>query len=137
MRMRRVVLGFVLLLALALPALTEDKSKDVPPAGVAASQISWKKTVIDTKFRSEGVAIADVNKDGKMDILTGEWWFEAPDWKPHAIRPAKEDYTEGEKNVYSKSFCCWTEDLNGDGYPDLIVIRFPGQPCYWYENPKG
>src|SRR5258708_34716972 len=103
MRMRRVLLGFVLLLALALPAVTQDKAKGAPPAGVAASQISWKKTVIDTKFRSEGVAIADVNKDGKMDILTGEWWFEAPDWKAHAIRKAKEDYTEGEKNVYSKS----------------------------------
>src|SRR5262249_48187744 len=32
---------------------------------------------------------------------------------------------------------CWAEDLNGDGWPDVIVIGFPGAPCYWYENPKG
>ncbi len=113
----------------ALPAGAEDKP--------APSPITWKKTVVDTKFRSEGVAIADVNKDGKMDVLTGEWWFEAPDWKPHAIRPAKEDYRKGNENVYSQSFCCWVDDYNGDGWPDLLVIRFPGEPCYWYENPQG
>jgi len=34
----------------------------------------WKKTVIDKVFRSEGVAVADVNRDGKMDIINGEAW---------------------------------------------------------------
>src|SRR5262249_9698501 len=38
---------------------------------------------------------------------------------------------------YSHSFACWAEDINKDGWPDLIVIDFPGQPCHWYENPKG
>lgn len=128
----RLWFGLLLLPALVLPVLPAvalDKPSPTP--------VGWKKTVIDTKFRSEGVAIADVNKDGKTDILTGEWWFEAPDWKPHAIRKAPEDYTRGDQNVYSQSFCCWTEDYNGDGWTDLLVIRFPGQPCYWYENPRG
>src|SRR5262245_29659249 len=52
----------------------------------APTNVTWKKTVIDKRFVSEGVTIADVNKDGKMDILTGEFWYEAPDWKPHRIR---------------------------------------------------
>src|SRR5438270_2458586 len=95
----------------------------MPAADTALPSITWKKIVVDKKFRSEGVAIADVNKDGKMDVLTGEWWFEAPDWKPHAIRKnAKEDYTEGDKNVYCNSFCCWVEDFKGDGWPDLLVV---------------
>jgi hypothetical protein len=97
--------------------------------------ITWKKTVIDPRFRSEGVAVADVNKDGKMDILNGEYWYEAPNWTPHEIQPPK-DFGTGEHN-YSRSFFCWPVDLNGDGYLDLIVIDFPGQPCYWFENPKG
>ena len=54
-----------------------------------ADKITWKKTVLDKKFRSEGVAIADVNKDGKMDVLNGEVWYEAPDWKPIASAPAR------------------------------------------------
>jgi hypothetical protein len=102
----------------------------------AATEITWKKIVLDKAFRSECAAIADVNQDGKLDILTGEVWYEAPDWKMHEIQPTR-DYTEGDKNVYSHSFACWAEDLNHDGWPDLIVIDFPGQPCYWLENPKG
>ena len=48
------------------------------PVGANAADITWKKTVVDKAFRSEGVAVADVNRDVKMDILTGEVWYEAP-----------------------------------------------------------
>jgi hypothetical protein len=100
-----------------------------------AGGISWKKTVIDRAFRSEGVTVADVNRDGKLDILNGEMWYEAPDWKPHPIRKLG-DYGDG-LHGYSNSFACWADDINGDGYVDLIVIGFPGAPCHWFENPKG
>jgi 6-phosphogluconolactonase (cycloisomerase 2 family) len=103
--------------------------------GLAEPKISWKKTVLDTKFRSEGVAIADVNKDGRIDVLNGEYWYEAPDWKPHEMQPFK-DHSTGMGN-YSRVFAAWADDYNGDGYPDLLVIDFPGAPCYWMENPKG
>jgi hypothetical protein len=117
-----------LALAALLPAAPADDKKD-------ETGITWKKTVLDKVFRSEGVAVADVNKDGKMDVLNGEAWYEAPDWKMHPIRKLG-DYGNG-LGGYSNSFACWAEDLNGDGYPDLIVIGFPGKPCHWFENPRG
>ena len=40
--------------------------------------ISFEKTVVDTQFRSEGVALADVNRDGKPDVLAGNVWYQAP-----------------------------------------------------------
>jgi hypothetical protein len=119
-----------------LPAADPPRpASAVRKPGVPASAIRWKKTVIDPKFRSEGVAVADVNRDGKLDILTGEVWYEAPTWKRHEIQKPR-DYGNG-LGGYSNSFACWADDLNGDGWPDLIVIGWPGAPCYWYENPRG
>jgi hypothetical protein len=131
MRARAWLAGGLFLAALTVPAVTPGAGPETP------TNITWKKTVLDTRFLAEGVAIADVNKDGKMDVLNGELWYEAPDWKQHRIRPGKDDFTEGDKNVYSESFCCWADDFNGDGWPDLIVIPFPGKAAHWYENPKG
>ncbi|MBX9579994.1 MAG: VCBS repeat-containing protein [Gemmataceae bacterium] len=124
---------FRLLPFLALAAVVPATAAD-PPAK-PAPHVTWKKTVLDRKFRSEGVAVADVNKDGKVDVLNGEYWYEAPDWTPHELQPPM-DHKDGLGN-YSRVFACWADDLNADGYPDLIVIDFPGVPCYWMENPKG
>jgi hypothetical protein len=98
-------------------------------------EITWKKTVLDSKFRSEGVAIADVNRDGKMDVIAGDVWYEAPDWKVHEIREPM-DYGDGSAS-YSRSFACYVGDFNNDGWPDVILVPFPGAPISWYENPKG
>ncbi len=125
---------FLLSTLVATAAVAGASAADAP-------KIIWKKTVVDAKFRSEGVAVADVNKDGKKDVLNGEFWYEAPDWKPHEMQKPGEYYMglgkDGKGNNYSHSFACWADDFNGDGYPDLIVIDFPGEPCHWLENPKG
>lgn len=130
----RVFCGLLLatmLLAPVVPFFAAD-TKAERRAGVPGNKITWKKTVIDKVFRSEGVGVADFNKDGKMDIFVGDVWYEAPDWKMHDVRAYKKyDGAAG----YSDSFACFTGDFNGDGYPDAIVIPFPGTPCYWYENP--
>jgi sugar lactone lactonase YvrE len=96
--------------------------------------LQWKTTTLDKTFRSEGVAVADVNRDGKLDVLASDVWYEAPAWKMHEIRPiGTYDGTKG----YSRGFGSWTDDWNDDGFQDLIVIPFPGEAAHWYENPQG
>src|SRR5688572_6087059 len=87
---------------------------DKPLARKNASRISWSKTVVDKVFRSEGVGVADFNKDGKIDIFVGDVWYQAPDWKMHVVRREK----PWDPINYSESFCCFPEDFSGDGYPD-------------------
>jgi hypothetical protein len=103
--------------------------------GADKGPVRWKKTVIEGKFRSEGVAVADVNKDGRTDVLLGDSWYEAPSWTKHDIRKPG-DYGDG-LHSYSTCMACWSDDINGDGWADQVVVGFPGAPAYWYENPKG
>src|SRR5262245_35614065 len=100
-----------------------------------ARGVQFKKTVLDREFRSEGVAVADINRDGQIDVMAGNLWYEAPNWKPHEIQPVKQfDPAKG----YSNSFINFAVDLNHDGYPDQIRVDMPGtHRVVWHENPKG
>jgi hypothetical protein len=99
-----------------------------------APEVTFKKTVLDTRMLSDGATVGDVNRDKKLDIIAGNCWYEAPDWKRHEIAPfIKLD----PKTQYPNSFNNWAEDVNKDGWVDQIMIGMPGDRCIWRENPKG
>ncbi|MGH7971494.1 MAG: FG-GAP repeat domain-containing protein, partial [Limisphaerales bacterium] len=116
---------------------------------------SFKKVQITDKFWAEGADIGDFNRDGKMDIVSGPFWYEGPEFKVrHEIYPATAtfkrklaDGTEetvpgyegalGVNNAYSDCFLTYTYDFNHDGWIDVMVYGFPGKEALWYENPKG
>ncbi|MGH9768407.1 MAG: FG-GAP repeat domain-containing protein [Blastocatellia bacterium] len=100
-----------------------------------AREVKFAKTVLDHEFRSEGVAVADVNRDGRIDVIAGNLWYEAPNWTPREIQVPKQfDAAKG----YSNSFVNFASDINNDGWPDQIRIDMPGtHRVVWHENPKG
>src|SRR5262249_874521 len=113
MMLRPWLAGLFVPVVLALTLATLSPADDKPSP---ASAITWKRTKIDGAFRSEGAAVADVNQDGRPDVLIGDYWYEAPDWKPHEIR-SHGDYGNG-LSSYSECMLCWADDLNNDGWPD-------------------
>ena len=92
----------------------------------------FKKNIITADFIAEGVAVADINKDGKPDILAGAFWFEGPHWTPHEIAEPRHF---SPKDSYSNSFLSYAMDINQDGWIDLVRISLPGEEAVWYENP--
>jgi hypothetical protein len=98
-----------------------------------APSLSFKRTAIDDVFRSEGVAVGDFNKDGHADIAAGTVWYQAPDWKLQFTGEVAPQYNPLR---YSHAFQTFADDLNGDGWTDLIVVDWPGAMTWWLENPK-
>lgn len=94
--------------------------------------ITFRKTILDSRFVAEGVAVADVDRDGKLDVLAGNVWYQAPSWQPHAIAAVA---TIDPQRGYSNCFNTWAADLNRDGWPDQILIGAPGEKAVWRQNP--
>ncbi|HMP07882.1 MAG TPA: FG-GAP and VCBS repeat-containing protein [Lacipirellulaceae bacterium] len=109
------------------------------PTGQAVAQAPtppshFSRQVLDRKFTSEGATIADVNRDGRPDVVVGSHWYAGPNFDERtAYRDPKEFDIEG----YSDVFFCFAGDFNGDGWDDILTIGFPGAEASWHENPQG
>lgn len=100
-----------------------------PPSRAA----SFDKHVLDPEFRAEGVALLDVDRDGVMDLATDQFWYRGPDFAPTEIR-VPQVYPIDD---YSEDVGAWGEDLDGDGWTDLLVAPYAAHAMYWYRNPQG
>lgn len=116
---------------------------------------SFKKIQLSDEFWSEGANFGDFNKDGKMDIVSGPYWWEGPDFtKRHAYYPGTASFRvknadgseqvvpgfkggRSKENAYSDNFFAFSHDFNRDGWDDILILGFPGLDASWYENPKG
>ena len=95
---------------------------------------SFKKIVLTTNFYAEAAAIADLNNDDHPDVIHGPFWYAGPDFKKRsAIYPEK----KFQPIKYSNNFMTMTDDVNKDGYTDILVNEWPGKAVHWFVNPKG
>lgn len=83
---------------------------------------------------AEAITTLDMNGDGRMDLLSGAYWYENPGptggtWKQHQYR------TVGTLNEFVSDSGEWTVDVNHDGKPDVVSTGWMVNGLWWYENP--
>ena len=99
---------------------------------------AWDKHSIPSSRRDcTSIYAADFDSDGDMDILSTDAshnsivWFENSDgsggnWLEHILNETANYPTD-----------VAVEDINGDGYEDIIVAAFNGDEIFWWENTNG
>ena len=91
-------------------------------------EIPFEKHTIDLGS-SETAVFADINRDGKLDLVSGEYWYEAPRWTKHHFREIV--YT----NNYIDDLSTLPLDVDGDGYVDLVTSGWFSKKLAWWRNP--
>ena len=114
------------MVAWALTGATQSRPADIP----------FRVHAIDPGA-SETAASVDINRDGRLDIVSGEHWYEAPQgparagsvWTKHRFRDL------GFSNNYIDAFSDLPIDVDGDGYPDIATVSWFAKKISWWRNP--
>src|ERR1700742_1465491 len=116
-------------------AVAQSERKTTPgngPNGVPVATFTTHHLGTD---HSEGIAVLDMNGDGRPDILSGSYWYENPgpnggEWTRHQYR------TVGTHEEVVSDGGEWIFDVNHDGAPDVVTAGWIANGLWWYENPK-
>ncbi len=94
-----------------------------------AADPTFRIHVLNENSTYSACAVVDVNRDGKLDVFSGGWWYEAPTWQRHRVRDVQ--VIRGRYDDYANL----PLDVNGDGWPDIVSANYRSQSLYWVEHP--
>lgn len=99
--------------------------------GATAGELAFRRHVINADSEFMAAAVYDINKDGKLDIACGGFWYEAPTWKRHFLRNVEVQGNPPRPDGYAHQVL----DVNGDGWPDIITVNWRSRSVRWIEHP--
>ncbi len=98
-------------------------------AANAGAPWTFRVHTINADSRFEAASLADLSGDGRPDIFSGGFWYEAPKWTKHFVREVEE------KGGYHVDFGAHPADVDGDGKTDIINAAWHNKAVFWLRNP--
>lgn len=118
----------LVVLALAAAAAAQTAAALAPPSEATP----FRKIELSRDFFAEGGTFGDLNRDGHADAIAGPFWYEGPDFsRRHELYAPPAPF---DPLGYSDNFSAFVHDFNADGWPDVLLIGFPGKDASWLEN---
>jgi len=100
----------------------------------APSRVKFKKHVINADSDFEAACATSIRGKGKLDIVSGDTWYAAPDWTPHKFREIGVWGRSATESGYRASFADLPVDVNGDGRIDIVSSDYASGEIFWHEN---
>ncbi|MBW3541323.1 MAG: alpha/beta fold hydrolase [Planctomycetes bacterium] len=98
-------------------------------AAAAGELPAFRVHTLNADSTYSACAAFDVNRDGRIDVVSGGFWYEAPTFERRFLRNVQE--IRGRYDDYSNL----PLDVNGDGWTDLVSANYRSQSLYWVEHP--
>ena len=79
----------------------------------------------------ESVGVYDVNSDGTLDLVSGDFWYAGPEFRRRYLIGNQRRFDQ-----YYDDFATIPMDVNADGRTDFVTGGWFGASLRWVENPE-
>lgn len=97
--------------------------------------IHFEKKTLNATADFESACAVDINGDGKLEVVSGDTWYENGTYTPHKFREIG-DWGKGPDSTgYRHDFADLPLDVTGNGRMDLLCAEWATAEVSWWENP--
>ncbi|MDW8207692.1 MAG: hypothetical protein RMJ43_07630 [Chloroherpetonaceae bacterium] len=98
------------------------------------SRVRFRIRELNPDSDFEAACAADVNGDGRLEVICGDTYYEGPDYRPRRFREIGYWGKGPDATGYRHDFAALPMDVNGDGHVDIVSAEWATAEVSWWEN---